>query len=321
MNIGGGWEGKHCSKVVNWLIPESATQRMMLEKGDLDIISTFEMDDFNALKKNPDIAGEEHECMSIMYLRLNCAAPPTNDVRVRKALSYCFDRKAFEQVIGARISMPDAGPVAAEQLEGWKPKGLILEYNPDKAKKLLAEAGYPNGFEISCMVQQEIIKTRAISELWQAGLAKAGVKLNIKLMPYTTMITKVNKWAAERDPNTAEHSFIQYLTPHIAEPYGYLMRCFHTQAQPGKPQSARNRMFYSNPKVDELIDKVAITLDQKERMKLYRTAVQMIVDDCPDIWTDKLIERLLMRKVVKGFHIDQTYLGAIPYYNIYKVGP
>ena len=80
-------------------------------------------------------------------------------------------------------------------------------------------------------------------------------------------------------------------------------------------------MLYSNPKVDDLTEKAIRTLDDKERMKIYKTAMQMVADDCPDVFVDKIVDKSIMRKVVKGFYFDPLYPNALPYTSLYKVAP
>jgi peptide/nickel transport system substrate-binding protein len=317
----GGWEGNHSATVINWIIPEAGTQRMMLEKGDLDMMQNYTVDDFIALSKNPDIQTLENDSTTTMYIRMNHVAGPTKDLRVRQALSYCFDRKLYEQLAGGRIVMPD-GPLAREFFGGWAPKNIIVKYDPEKAKQLLAEAGYPKGFEMSVIAQKGMPVTETIAQVWQAGLAKAGVKVNIKVMPWPTLISTLEKWAIERDPSKIENAYIQQLGPRIGDPYGILYLAYNKDAQLGgkkKVGKGRNFMLYYNPKVDELTEKAVKTTDDKERMNIYREAYQIIADDCPDIWVDKLIDRAILRKEVKNYYFDSVWTRTVPYFNVYKV--
>ena len=313
----GGWDRKHCSKVVTWIIPEAGTQRMMLEKGDLDLIENFTIDDFIKAKENPNLAPLEKDSMATMYIRLNYVAGPTKNLKVRQAISYCFDRKLYEKLSGGRIQEPD-GPCPKDLLEGWRPQNVILEYNPEKAKKLLAEAGYPSGFEMSVIAQKGNKTTEDIAAVWQAGLAKAGAKLNIKVLTWPTIISTLNKWAIDRNPATAENAYIQNMSPKFSDPYSVLYMMYHSTAQTGQ---GRNWMLYSNTTADELVEKAAKIVDKKERMEIYKKAVQIITDDCPDIFVDKTIDRVITRKILRGYYFDPTMTKAIPFEDLYKVGP
>lgn len=313
----GGWDKKHATKVITWIIPEAGTQRMMLEKGDLDLIENFTIDDFRKAKENPTLAALEKDSMATMYIRLNYVAGPTKHLKVRQGISYCFDRKLYEKLSGGRIQYPD-GPSPKELFEGWKPKNVILEYDPEKAKKLFAEAGYPNGFEMSVIAQQGNKTTEDIAMVWQTGLAKAGVKLNIKMMAWPTIISTLNKWSIDRNPATAEHAYIQNMSPKFGDPYSVLFMMYHSSALTGQ---GRNWMLYSNPAADELIERASKIVDKKERMEIYKKAVQAITDDCPDLFVDKTIDRVITRKVLKGYYFDPTMTKAIPFQDLYKDAP
>lgn len=313
----GGWDKKHCTKILTWIIPESGTQRMMLEKGDLDLIQNFNIDDFKTYKNNPNIIGLESDAMAPLYIRLNYVAGPTSNKKVRQALSYCFDRKLYEQMMGGRIQGPD-GPCPKELLGGWRPEGLILEYNPEKARTLLKEAGYPDGFQMSLMNQAGNPTMKAIGEVWQAGLAKAGVKLTIKSTPWPTIVSTLNNWAVERNPSTAENAYIQFIGARLPDAYAYLYLAYNSKAQSG---NGRNWMLYSNPKVDEITEKAVKIINEKERIEMYKEAVQIVSDDYPDVFVDKVVDRVIIRKVVKNFYFDALYPNTIPYADLYKDAP
>jgi peptide/nickel transport system substrate-binding protein len=313
----GGWKGNHSSRVINWMIPEAGTQRMMVEKGELDLIQIFTIDDFERMKKNPDLVALEKPSMAPNYIRLNCATGPTKDVRVRKAVSYSLNRELYEEMLGTKV-IPSDGPSPKELLDGWVPKNLIREYNPEKAKKLLAEAGYPNGFEMSVIIKKGAPRDRVLAEVWQVGLAKAGIKLNIQVLPWPAIRSKLAKWRQTRDPATGPNSYIQFLGARLPDPYAYIFTGYHSEAQTGK---GRNWMLYSNPKVDQVAEKAVRSTDPEERMRMYREAIQMITDDAPDVFVQKLVDRVVMRKEVKGFYFDLLYPHSLGYFDMYKVGP
>ena len=313
----GGWDKKHCSRIVTWIIPESGTQRMMLEKGELDLIQNFTVDDFKTYKNHPQIVAIEKDALAPMYIRMNYVAGPTSNLKVRQALSYCFDRKLYEQMVGGRIQETD-GPCPKEFLGGWRPSNLILEYNPEKAKKILSEAGYPSGFEMSLLCQAGQATMRAIGEVWQAGLAKAGVNLKIKTLPWPSMVSRLNNWALERNPATAENAYIQFIGARLPDAYAYLFLAYHSKAQSG---NGRNWMLYSNAKVDEIAERGVQVLNEKERIDIYKKGIQIITDECPDIFVDKMVERVIMRKTVQGFYFDALYPNSIPFADMYKDAP
>ncbi len=151
-----------------------------------------------------------------------------------------------------------------------------------------------------------------------AGLAKAGVKLNIKVLPWATLTSMLKKWAIDRNPATAENASIATLAPRFPDPYSLLFMLYHSSAQTGQ---GRNYMLYTNPKVDEMVAKAVTIPDRKERMETYKKVVQVATDDCPDIFVEKTIDRIITRKVLKGYYFDPTLPKIVPYFDLYKVGP
>ena len=84
----------------------------------------------------------------LMFIRMHNQAGPTKDRRVRQALSMAFDWKTFGTVMRNNIA-PSDGPVPRELLGDWRPQRVLREYDVDRAKKLLTEAGFPNGFPMT----------------------------------------------------------------------------------------------------------------------------------------------------------------------------
>ncbi len=311
-----GWKGQHVSKVVYHAVLESATQRLMVEKGDLDIPLIYTADDVEAYRKNPNVIVDVKPGTELMYIRLHNQAGPTKDKRVRQALSYAFDWKTYEVVMRGQIA-PSDGPVPSELLDGWKPSGVIREYNLDKAKKLLAEAGYGSGFKMSYLYNKGDEEKRIMGEVWRASLQKLGIDLDIKVMTWPTLVERLSSWGDTRNPASAESSYGQYTNARIPDAYAFLYFMYHSEASKG---AGRNFMYYSNPRVDDLIQ-TAVAAKPEARMKAYREAAQLIVDDVPDIFVNKIPDISMRRKVVQGYYHDPLSRRAYTFYDLYKTGP
>lgn len=80
-------------------------------------------------------------------------------------------------------------------------------------------------------------------------------------------------------------------------------------------------MYYANPTVDELISKAVVTPDAGQRMKLYRDATQIIVDDVPDVFTYRSPDVSIRRQAVQGYYHDPIYRRALHYYDLHKTAP
>jgi peptide/nickel transport system substrate-binding protein len=312
-----GWNKPHVSKVVYWSVLEPGPQRLMVEKGDLDIPLIFTADDVEAYRKNPTISVDQKPGAELMYIRLHNQAGPTRDKRVRQALALAFDWKTFEVVMRGQVA-PSDGPVPSELLGGWKPERVMREYNIDKARKLLAEAGHDRGFKFTYLYNKGDEEKRIMAEVWRAGLQKIGVDLDIKVMTWPVLVERLSGWGDTRDPASAEGSYGQYTNPRIPDAYAFLYFMYYSGASKG---AGRNFMYYANPKVDELILKAAASASEDERIRLYREATQLIVDDAPDIFTNKIPDISVRRKVVQGFYHDPLARKAYHFYDLHKTGP
>jgi peptide/nickel transport system substrate-binding protein len=312
-----GWKKPHLSKVVYWVVLETGTQRLMVEKGDLDIPLIYTADDVEGYRKNPTVNVDMKPGAELMYIRLHNQAGPTKDKRIRQALSLAFDWKTFEVVMRGQVA-PSDGPVPSELLGGWKPNGILREYNLDKARKLLAEAGYPKGFRMSYLYNKGDEEKRIMGEVWRAGLQKIGVELDIKIMTWPAMVERLSGWGDTRDAATAENSYGQYTNPRIPDAYAFLYFMYHSAASKG---AGRNFMYYANPEADSLIVRAAAAPSEEERIKLYREASEIIVRDVPDIFVYKIPDISVRRKVVQGFRHNPIARRAYDFYELHKTGP
>jgi ABC-type transport system substrate-binding protein len=292
----GGWKSHHFDTVVIKAPIEPSVGRMMLEKGELDILNNFSRDDLPAFRNNKNLQVFESPSAEQYYLRFNCVTPPTNDVRVREALSLIWDPKAWEAIKGKVL--PSDGPAPAELLgPGYKPK-FRHEYNIEKAKDLLRKAGYEQGFTINYLWDQgQDLKAR-FGELFQGQAAKLGITVKLEELSPSAFF---EKWTSVKDrrsdPNNP-HLVLLRSVPRIPDAYSFLYFMYHSSAFTG---FGRNFFLYSNPKVDNYVEEAIKQVDAQKKFELYRAANDLIVSDFPDIFVEKSIYIVPMRAGVKGF--------------------
>jgi len=200
------------------------------------------------------------------WFHMNTEVPPLNDIRVRKAISYAIDRKEIQAFIGLKLSdIADAliaptyfGAAKREELPAEAP----LEYNPDKARKLLAEAGYPNGFKLSMIItKRDDYRQQMI--IIQEHLKKVGIEVELNQVDHThyhsQIVKKVNPLVLFGD--------IAYPNSEI-----FLVRFF-------KSKVPRNFANWNNPEFDALMEKVAKSPTFDERRKLLIEAQRMVASE------------------------------------------
>jgi peptide/nickel transport system substrate-binding protein len=201
-------------RVISRHIPESATQMLLLQKGDIDIARNLEADQVASMGGSSDVVIKEVPKGAIFYFSLNQKNPNLAKPQVRQALKYLVDYQAIADTILA-------GSVTVHQ--AFLPEGFLgaLEENPfhldvDKAKELLAEAGLPDGFKVTMDVRN-VTPFMEIAQAMQATMAQAGVELELLPGDNKQTLTKyrarnhdiyLGRWGPDyQDPNTNADTF------------------------------------------------------------------------------------------------------------------
>jgi peptide/nickel transport system substrate-binding protein len=280
------WGGKpEWDRVVFKPIPTGPARIAALKSGDVDLIDFVPPADINQLKQDSSVTVWQGPSNRPVFLHLdsnrdmspsimdNEGNPlwpnPTRDWRVRKAISKAISREAIVDKV------MEGNAVIATQLlpEGFFGYNGELEpetYDPEGAKELLAEAGYPDGFQITLHgTHDRYINDRQIVEAVAQMVSRIGIKVNVKTHPVATYYTTAN---------TRAFSF--WLGSHsvaTGEPSAQLNHLIHT-TWPGTPYCCTPR-GYSNPRVDDIIEEAMVTVDDDARSRLFQEAIAIAVHD------------------------------------------
>ncbi len=248
-------------------IPETTTRIADLELGKADIVTDIPTDQIEALKRNPKVKMETGLSSRNIHIILNTVAPgPVSNKKVRQALQYAVDADTIIKTVlggyGRRIAtlfIPEAF--------GFDPNIKPYPYDPKKAKKLLAEAGYPNGFEIDFDVPSgRYLKGEEVAQAVAGQLQKVGINAKIQKYEWGGY---VKRWRARKFSPLA----LIGAGDEMLDCDGLLTSRLITDANYGG--------FYSSPQLDELIFKGRKTMDAQERLKIYSEAQKIIMEDCP----------------------------------------
>ena len=294
-------------------IYEPETQRLMIEKGELDWSENVTKDAVPALKRNPNLTVYEKAGTSIMVTYLNTNVPPTKDLRVRQAIHHLWNQEAFNAITGHAAS---PGPLFTPILGAdWKLENPY-PYNAERAKKLLAEAGYPNGgFTLRFQSQKGDVDKRAVFELMQAELNKLNIRLEFFDDTWPALVKRATDWGATRDPATAIHLFGYFRPMFIPTALDFLFNMYHSEGFPTK--GGRNFTYYANPQYDRLINEAMATVDRDRALRLERQAAELVWKDAAVVVNGRIVDKFVARKDVKGF----VYLGdrvSFRYYDMYR---
>ncbi|PHK94013.1 ABC transporter substrate-binding protein [Pseudoroseomonas rhizosphaerae] len=282
------WGDKpHWAKVSYRILPNDASRTAALLAGDVDFIDQVPTSDLASLRRSDKVHLAEKDGLRIIFLALDHQHPegspqiadaegkplgknPLHDLRVRRALSIAIDRPAIASRVMEGTSMP-SGQFLPPTAFGAIPDLAAPKTDPDAAKKLLAEAGYPNGFRITLsgpndryMNDARIVQ--AIGQMW----TRIGVRTQVDAQPWTTFIGR-----AGRQELSAFLVGWGSSSGEASNPLRSLVAGFDRD----KGFGTSNRGRYSNPEVDAKLEAALRELDDTKREALLRDATRLAMED------------------------------------------
>ena len=298
-----GWpEGPHLDRVILQYIQENATARLMLEQGDADYVAGITAEAMDALETMPGIVTFEGLSIAQSYIALNVHVAPFDNVKVRQALAYALNYEAaIEGIWGGGLKMDSVTP----PMVGYAPAATQYTYDLEKAKALLAEAGYPDGLDIEIAVDQGDEPALLTLQLFQADLASIGVNLTITPMDVNAMFTQ----HLNGDPAQALPAMFSYMGSDYPDAYQLLALTYGSRSLP--PASCCNFSYYSNPKMDEIITRVETALDPAERQAALQEGFDLAYEDESMVWFHVWADRAAMKDTVHGW--EYNYVNGSAY--------
>jgi len=292
----------YLDKIVYRVITEASPAFAEYEQGNIYAMvdGDIPMGQMPRVLNSEEFADEVNKTplLGTYYFGFNTTKKPFDNVKVRKALNYAVNKKAIAKVLKngtvkpAKGILPPGMPGRNKELEGYP-------YNPEKAKQLLAEAGYPNGLSGEYELIYNTSKShQAIAVAVQANLKEVGVDVKLSNLEWGSYIKRVD--------NGETQIFRLAWIADYPDPDNFLYVLFHSKnAGPGG-----NGAFYQNPEVDELLDKGRKMKAGKERKDLYAKVEKMIMNDAPWIPVYYYTKVGLQKPFVKGY--TMTALGPLP---------
>ncbi len=305
------WRGApHVDKVIYRPIIEDQSRLTELEAGGVNFIVNVPPDDLARLKEDPRYTLVEQPGMHTWWVAFNHSKAPFNDVRVRQAMNYAVNKKAIVDNL-----LKGTGTLAINPLPPvvWSYTDDIqrYDYDPEKAKQLLAEAGYPNGFKCSFWMpesgsgmQQPVAMGTAI----QADLKAVGIDCQIQTFEWGSYLDKVIVPPDKAEFDLFEMSWIG----DNGDPDNHLYILLSDEQW---PPAGYNMGFYKNDKVDPLLKEARTTLDRAKRTELYQQAQKLIAEDPPWILVDHETQIVVMDQKIKNFKLHPT--GPFRFENVW----
>ena len=262
---------------ISWKpVLENATRAAMVQTGEADFVYPLPYEQAANLKKNDKIEVVSTPSIIVRFLAMNVLQKPYDNPKVRQAIAYAVNKEAIAKVAFGGYAFPAQGIVP--QGIQYAVKMDPIPYNPQKARELLKEAGYPNGFESTLWGAYNNTTTQKVLQLVQQQLQQVGIKLQVQALEVGQRTEWVDAWP---DPKTSKVRL--YYTGWSSSTGGAdwaLRPLLATEAQAPK---LNNMSFYSNKVVDDAIAKALVTTDSTERANLYKTAQEQLMQDLPRI--------------------------------------
>jgi len=292
----------HPDELIYQILPDDVAALSLLKSGELDVMSTIPVDQFNEMRNNPAVA-ENYQFFtpwttSYNYYGLNTKNPKLSDKRVRQALAHLVDVQEIIKTVKFGLGKPQSGPLPMTVDEHHEALGAVA-FDVEKAKTLLADAGWKdsdgNGIvdkvlngkktdlSIKVMVTPRNFTSNKMALIFKNNAQRAGVEIIIDAKEANVLRESLRKrdfdiFAAAAGPDLD-----------LYDPYQF----WHTSSD--NPSGA-NRFGFGNQKTDELIEKLRETLDPEERKKLFYEFQEILREEMPAIFLDNAQERIAVHK-------------------------
>lgn len=255
-------------KLVYRVIPEPTNRLIELESGGVDMAYDIASNDISKIEDNQDLQLFRSLDYGTTYLGFNCEKAPFDNPKVREAISYAIDLEGTIKAVWLGVGKAAPGPVPeklAYSISGEKqPKTRDVE----KAKQLLKEAGFENGFSTTLTTNERKERVEMATVL-KEQLAEVGIDMSINVLEWS----KYNEVLI----NAEQDMFMIAWIADSPDPDTFIYPCFHSSAK----GEGGNYAYYTNTELDKLLDEARITPNGDARAELYRQVQELIIADNP----------------------------------------
>jgi dipeptide transport system substrate-binding protein len=291
------WRGRPAvDTLVFSITPNPAVRLAKLRAGECHIMAFPDPADLKAITDDPELTLLQQEGLNVGYMAINTTRPPFDDLRVRRAINMAIDKRAIIDAVYQRTGTAAKNPIPPTM---WSYNETVTDYSydPEAARRLLAEAGYPQGLSTDLwympVSRPYNPSGRRVAEMIELDLARIGIHVNLVTEEWNSYRVKLQAgvptlalygWTSDNgDPDNFLHLLLGCAT-----------------ARPGGNNIAK----WCNPAYDHLVSRAKVIIDQAERERLYRTAQSIFRDDAPWVPLAHSVVFMAMRKEVTGFRID-----------------
>ena len=273
------------------IITEAASRTIEVESGGVDIIYNVLPTDIPILESSEGVVMHRAPNFSLNFVGFNCTRAPFDNPKVRQAITYAVDKESIVEAVYGETGSVATGPISSV-IWGYSDDVMQYTYDPEKAKALLAEAGFPEGFKTTFTVSdsQQRIDT---AEIMQNQLRQVGIEVETIVLENATYLDKIvnndfDMFALGWTTNTGDADYGLYETFHSGLP------------------TWSNTTQYSNAELDKHLEEGRASVDPEVRKAAYAAAQKIIVEEAPEIFLWNGEEILAARDYVKGLVLSPS---------------
>jgi peptide/nickel transport system substrate-binding protein len=308
----GGWTDDQFDTAIIKVVREEPVQEEMIKSGEIQVAQQVPFADIPSLQSNPNVKIYVSAQYQNLLGLLNNKKFPFNNTLIRQAVSYAVP---YQQIITGVLhgfGNQSVGPVPYG-MPGHFDDLPKYTYDMNKAKQLMAQAGYPNGgLKVLLTYMTGDTREQGTAELIKSSLKELGIDVEIRAM------TWIEQWSlAQGDPLRAQDIFIFYWWPTILSPYDFLVNMFHSETS-----VVYNLGYYYNSKFDSMIDQAygMEGSDKTQAFKIYWQAEKMLIDDAAALFLWDLQDIHIVRGNISGFRYNPAYTTTVFFYQLHVTG-
>ena len=269
--------------------------------GNLDLMVEPPLELTQVFQRHSKLSLEEQLGAHLWFIILNTKVKPFSDRRIRQAVNYAINKPALLKTVLQGTAAAAAGPIPKAFSWAVNPKVKPYPYNPQKAKQLLKAGGY-DGSSLKLLVPENgsgMLSPVQMATAIQADLKAVGVPVEIQTFEWNTYLNQVNS-GLDQQTHMAEMAWMTNDPDTL--PYLTLRKAAWPDA------GGFNSGYYSNPKVDELLEAARTSSDRATRAQFYQEIEALVHEDAPWIFVASAKQQVVRRKAVQNFQIEPSFL-------------
>lgn len=292
-------------KAVYRVIPEESARMLAVETGEVDMVMQPAPSQLETFKSDDNFNVIQTEGVRVFYFGFNLSRPIVSDVKVRQAINHGVNRQDFvDNILEGAASV--ATSYISPAIFGYKDISSAWEYDVDKAKALLDEAGWVEGsdgvrekdgqkLELRHLAPRgRYLKDAECAEAFQAAMREIGVQINLEIMEWAALFEQ------SRQPNVDADLLTFGWSTATGDADYTLAPLFGSE---NTPPAGWNSHHYANPEFDDLAHQAQVSTDQDERTDLYGQMLDILGEDAVWVPIYNSVESVITGNYVKGFEI------------------